>query len=96
MMISHFDIYNGIEIDPIGINVSKGDFPFPEGQKFLRGTKKFKAVEFDFEHGRWVLDNEKIITHVTFETIQHPVERFKVPIPQVLDSIKQGRTKFSL
>lgn len=95
--MSHFNIYSGIELEPeLGINVIKGHYPFIDGQKFSRGKMKFKVAEFVYSEGRGVLFNEKIITDVVFETLSTPSERFKIPIIQVLESIKHSRTKFSL
>ncbi len=89
--ISYYDPYHGIEIEGNGINVETGHYPFDLQQKFMRGQMKFRAVEFKFAPVK-----EKIVTDVTFETIREPKERFNIPILRVLESIKQGRTKFSL
>ena len=93
--ISYYDVYYGIEIvEEVGINVTTGLYPFVEDQKFVRGTLRFKVVEFKYAPERDILYNEKIVTSVVFETLKEPVEQFTIPILKVMESIKEGRTKF--
>ena len=93
--ISYYDVYNGIIIIHNCIDVTAGHYPFDIGQKFKRGKEKFKAVDII-----WLPHKDKLIDRFMFETIPTDInedpKRFDIQSVQVLKSIKEGRTKFSL
>ena len=91
--ISYYDVYYGIEIQNDMINVTTGQYPFDLNQKFFNAGVKLIATDFVFN--RSFTHSDKLITHVIFKEIISG-KRKMISILQVLESIKQGRTKFSL
>jgi hypothetical protein len=93
--ISYYDVYDGIIIIHDCIDVTAGHYPFDMNQKFRRGKEKFKVVDII-----WLPHKDRLINRFVFETIPDDInedpKRFDISAVQVLESIKQGRTKFSL
>lgn len=92
--ISYYDPYSGIEIEGEHINVTTGHYPFIEGQKLL--NKKTKLIVQEFVYLKTPPHTPcKYVTDVIFkEIISGNIKT--IPILQVLKSLKEGRTKFSL
>ena len=93
--ISYYNVYNGIITIHNCIDVTAGHYPFDMQQKFKRGKEKFKVVDIV-----WLPHKDKLIDRFIFEYIPDDIneepKRFDINAIQVLESIKQGRTKFSL
>lgn len=93
--IDYYDPYHGIIITNDCIDVTHGHYPFDMQQKFKRGKEKFKVIDII-----WQPCKEKLIQRFVFETIPDDInessKQFDIAAVQVLKSLKEGRTKFSL
>lgn len=97
--ISYYDPYHGIIITENCIDVTHGHWPFDMNQKFVREGKKFRVTGIN-----WLPHKDKLIEKFIFDYIGKDEngkeiltgESFRVNSVKVLESIKQGRTKFSL
>lgn len=97
--ISYYDPYHGIIISENCIDVTHGDWPFDMNQKFARGIRKFRVTGLT-----WLPHKDKLIEKFIFDYIEKDEngeefktgESFRVESTQVLKSLKEGRTKFSL
>lgn len=97
--ISYYDSYSGIIITDDCIDVTHGDWPFDMNQKFSRGIKKFRVTGIE-----WGPSKDKLIKKFIFDYIEKDEkgeefktgESFRIDAVQVLKSLKEGRTKFSL
>lgn len=91
--ISYYDVYSGIEIEGESINVRDGLYPFIDGQKFLNKGTKLIVEKFVFDYSKSFKNH--FITHVVFKDIKSGTTK-TIKILDVLKSIHEGRTKFSL
>lgn len=97
--ISYYDPYSGIIITNDCIDVTHGHWPFDMNQKFSRGIKKFRVTGID-----WEPHKDKLIKRFIFDYVDKDEngeefktgESFRIDAIQVLKSLKEGRTKFSL
>lgn len=93
--ISFYNVYSGIIITEDCIDVTHGHYPFDMGQKFKRGKERFKVIDIE-----WEPHKDKLIKRFVFEGIPEDInetpKQFSIASVQVLKSIHEGRTKFSL